>query len=604
MLSSEGMGPTAGRWWRWGLLAAVIAVGVALRLPALDAGLSMDDYAHRAMIAGDYPAQRAWWDLFGFSHGDPAEVRTLQQAGSLPWWSHPELRIAPFRPLASATIWLDVRWLGDDPVASHVHSLGWLAAMLLAAWLLLRMTLPPAVAITALCLFALDDSHAFPVAWLANRSALMSATFGFLGVAAHVYAREHAGRSGARRYGALAPLAFLAALAAGEYGLGAFAYLAAYEALGRSDAPATRLRACLPALGVLAVWALVHRLAGAGAYGSSIYVDPIREPLVALGVLAERLPILLSNLMLALPTGELAITREGLRMQAWIGVAVLVALVGWSRRPVALKPGTVGHPRVWLVAAVLAAVPSVAAFPSARLVLVPALAADVVLARLLVTAAQRAWHGDRTFSRAGWGSLAVAIVVAHGALAPWWAQREMASIRTFARTAEAAVQTLPLPEGPVGASTRVVVLAAADPMTLLYPPLVRAAHGGARPASWWVLSGVGGPHELVREADDTIVLTPRQRPMLRGQVEQLFRRPPPGFVVGDRVALDGMTVEILGLDPEGFPTSVRVAFDRSLDDPGVLLLIATPRGYLRYPMGPVGSRVTLPPAVLPSPPPT
>jgi hypothetical protein len=132
----------------------------------------------------------------------------------------------------------------------------------------------------------------------------------------------------------------------------------------------------------------------------------------------------------------------------------------------------------------------------------------------------------------------------------------------------------------------------------LYPPLIARAHGRAAPRSWSVLSLVPGPHALTRESSDTIRLVPQSRPMLHSQVEQLFRRPPPGFEVGDRITLDPMTVEIVDVK-DGHPTAIRVTFDRPIE--AITFLIATPRGYVRYPMPPIGTTVTLPPAAFPQP---
>ena len=82
-------------------------------------------------------------------------------------------------------------------------------------------------------------------------------------------------------------------------------------------------------------------------------------------------------------------------------------------------------------------------------------------------------------------------------------------------------------------------------------------------------------------------MEPRARPMLQGQVERLFRRPPPGFEAGDRIALDGMTVHILGVDGGGHPTRVRFVFAEPIEQH--LVLIATPQGYVRYPLPGVGT---------------
>ncbi|MGB1277520.1 MAG: hypothetical protein ACPG77_17385, partial [Nannocystaceae bacterium] len=62
-------------------LVATLGVAVAIRLPGLGAGYALDDFAHLAMLSGEYPLERAWWDLFNFVDGSPDEVAALQAFG-------------------------------------------------------------------------------------------------------------------------------------------------------------------------------------------------------------------------------------------------------------------------------------------------------------------------------------------------------------------------------------------------------------------------------------------------------------------------------------------------------------------------------------------
>jgi hypothetical protein len=562
------------------LVIVVIAVGVALRLPAMSVGLGMDDFAQRAMIAGTYPVPRPWWDLFAFTHGGATELRALQDAGSMPWWTHPHLRIAPLRPLASLSVWLDVRVLGDDPLAAHVHSLVWLVAMFAAAAWTLHHALPFRVALVALVLLCLDESHAYPTAWLANRSALMAGAASFLAVGAHLRWR----RDGTRYGRWLSPLATLVALACGEYGLGAVAYIVAYEAWGRSGRRIDRVRALAPVALVVVAWAVVYGLAHAGAYGSSIYIDPLREPVAALRAAATRIPALLGGLVLALPTGRWAVDATTARLQLWLGVATIVGLVAWAVR---WRPTSIDHPRWWVLGAFGATLPALGGFPSARLVVLGALGIAVVLAHVLVRAFDevRAQHGP---ARWAWATVLLGVAFAHGIVAPWWGQQEQSALGVQHRGAEAMVATLPLANDE-GEGLRVVVLCASDPMTLLYPPSMREHAGHPRPAAWWVLSMTPGHHELRRVSDRAFELRPLRRAMLRGVFEQLFHRPPPVFAAGTRIELSGLMTQVLETDAEGFPTAVRFTFDRPLEDPSLRFVLATASGYFRYPFGPIGA---------------
>jgi hypothetical protein len=66
------------------------------------------------------------------------------------------------------------------------------------------------------------------------------------------------------------------------------------------------------------------------------------------------------------------------------------------------------------------------------------------------------------------------------------------------------------------AEQRLVVLTAADPMTLLYPPLVRWVEGHPLPKSWWVLSLAPRPHKrgLIRYPIGPVKATMRILPAM------------------------------------------------------------------------------------------
>ena len=94
------------RAYPW-LAATLIAAALALRWPCLHTGFMVDDYLQLAMIERVYPVLRSPLALFTFATGNVTENEVLRAQGLLAWWSDPELRIAMFRPLASAMLWLD-----------------------------------------------------------------------------------------------------------------------------------------------------------------------------------------------------------------------------------------------------------------------------------------------------------------------------------------------------------------------------------------------------------------------------------------------------------------------------------------------------------------
>ncbi|MBC8072433.1 MAG: hypothetical protein IAG13_29185, partial [Deltaproteobacteria bacterium] len=301
--------------WRWVL--AIIAVGVALRWPALSVGFAMDDWAQLAMLDGSDPRARGAFDLFVFA--EPASMQLALERGTLPWWTDPELRLAAMRPLSSALVAIDVRLFDHDPRLFHLHSLLWWIAMLLVAARLLWLVLPHRWALLTFALYVADECHGFPLAWLANRNAIVAATFGFAAVIEHVRWREHA--IGHVRWTSMLALAL--SLAAGEYGLCAAAFIVAYELTGERVA---RLRALTPMLVVLLAWVLLHRLGGYGSFASGAYLDPTREPIAWFVAALQRVPVLLGGFVLALPTGTLALYPDTLALQIGAGVIAIAAL--------------------------------------------------------------------------------------------------------------------------------------------------------------------------------------------------------------------------------------------------------------------------------------
>ncbi len=585
----------SGRYWI-GVLVILI-IGVALRGESLRVGFGMDDYAQLAMLDDAYPVERGPWDLFSFSKGDPDEVHTLMSKGSLAWWSHPELKLCALRPGSSLLMWLDVKLFGHAAVWHHVHTLVWWSVMLLAAALLLRRVLPQRWAVLALLLYALDECHTYPIGWLANRNAIVSATFAFLALYAHVRHREDDWRPG--RW--LSPLSLALAFSGGEYTLCILPFYVLYELCSAPGSAGRRAKALAPMLAMFVGYVLLHRGLGYGSFASAVYVDPAREPLAWLQMAAFRLPVLVADMFLAIPTSKMAISRELIALQAKLGPAALLMVCAFAPGAWRRLPPPERKRLLWLLLASLASIlPVASSFVSARLLLIPTLAGHAVLAALILDGWDRVRSAPSRYRPMSLlrGLLAAALLAAHIPLATGSGLDEMRNIYHVNEGTRQAALLMPVDDERLP-QQRHVVLVAADPMTLLYPAMVRWVEGHPMPRSRWVLSMAPRPHMLTRISADAFEMEVIGGTMLTGQVEMLFRRNEFGFSVGEQVKLDGLTITILKVDPEGRPFKARYQFDRSLEDPDLVLLLATRRGMLRYPMGPVGAPLPIPPAKLP-----
>jgi len=617
---------------------ACAAAGVLLRAPVLKSGFAIDDYAQLAMLDGTYPVKREFWDLYNFSDGSAEEADTLRQKGFFPWFTHREIRLSMYRPLASALIALDHHLFGDDALYFHIHSaLWWIGSLFVVAWLFWAL-LPPSVAYVALIFFAVDESHTLPFGWIANRCSSSSLFFGTLGLIAYIRYRER----GRAWPAAACALCFALALGFGEYGLSFAPYVAAYELwLLRGERRSSEPRpALLPRLGrhALATWPAalpcalylgVRRALERGPLHSGVYVGPDGDPAGFAWLVLQRVPVLFADVFAGVRSDIWNVGNLFARPwieRGWVGghwwvepgpwrrahtavgvVTIVIALIAWrfvARRldQQAAQPGgeRIAHVR-WLAwGGALAILPVVGSFPSSRLMsiaeigIAPALALVVVWCfRDFARRFQAARVRTAVAAIAGAGVLTLHLVVAAEASRQESLNVKYSSIAIRKRnlTIDADPKRLHL--------QRVVVLSAFEYGMSLYVPYMLERHGRRPPRACWPISLSPGPLVLMRDTARSFRLAPDQGfQLLANAPEELFRDPNVPFKRGDIVDLGGLKVTVLETNGKHIQL-ISIEADVPLDDRSLLFVMSTPSGLRRFVMPPVGRVVRLPP---PSPP--
>ena len=161
-----------------------VLLAIALTLPSLASGLAVDDHIQRVAAVG-HPSvaatPRPAWDLFSFMRGDPSEKHDILDRIGGAWMVPDEFQIAFLRPLSSLTHALDYRWWPDRAWVMHLQNVFWYGGLVYLVGILYRrvLGLGPTAGL-ALLLYAVDDAHAVTVGWIANRNALVAATFAVL----------------------------------------------------------------------------------------------------------------------------------------------------------------------------------------------------------------------------------------------------------------------------------------------------------------------------------------------------------------------------------------------------------------------------------------
>lgn len=579
--STEGGGAIrlASRKRAWLPLALLLLAGVIVYLPALRSPYLLDDYLHASMIDGTFPARRGPFDLYNFV--DDADRATLIERGMIPWWSHPRLTIRFFRPLSSALLWADHRLLGNGPLPLHVHSLAWWAAVVLAARAFFRRAFSARVAWLATVIFALAPCHVLPLAWLANREALISLGFGTLALTAYLRWRAEL----RPRDGAAAAALFAIALLGGEYAVCLGGYVVAFELLRRGDGLGRRGLGLLPFAAPAAAYLFVRARLGYGAAGSGFYTDPFHETRAFLGVAPRRLGTLLADLWLTLDNQTLSADTPAWAL-ALLVLGVGALLVVPLRRTLTRLDDAPRATASWLLlGSFLALTPVLAVVPSPRLLGASLLGVAPVVALLL----DHAWFSGVTPPPGRRGAAELTGIAAlllgfahlvHGPVTSWLVGRHFAGTAVlFASNAAALRAKIADP-----ASAEVVVIRGLGGSFFL--PFALDKHG-APPARWRILAQTGHALALRRGPRTLDILVPAGQGVFPIGSGNLFRNERLQVNVGDTYAVPGLRATILEMGAQG-PRAVRYELERDLEEPPYTWISEGLDGYRETPPPQVG----------------
>jgi hypothetical protein len=605
---------TVKRFCQWALgrhyPAVPVVLGLLLALPSLWGGLQMDDYTIRTAVMESELApgiSTSRWQPFTFLDGDPVRTGRAMDAGLLPWWTDPECRLAFWRPLSAATHQLDFRVWPRHPWLMHLQSLAWFGLLIWTAAVLYRRILSAAgaawAAALAAVLFAVDDAHVFPAAWLANRNVLLAGTFGFLALVAYDRWRRDGWRPGAW----LAPISLLAALLAKESAVSVGGYLLAYAVFLDRASWRSRFAALLPSAVVGIAWYGVYKMLGFGAAGSGVYVDPASDPIGFLHHVAWNGPILLLA-QWGMPGSDLsmAISAAALKMH-WLWAVFYLALVALLLFPLVRRDATA---RFWTMGMLLSLLPACLAFPMDRLLVFVGLGAMGLLAQVLAGWKEGAvWLSRRSIWRKPAGVFMGALVAVHLVLAPVFFLLLTISLPRLLGNDIGAISR-GFPGDPQVSGQTVVIV---NPFSLAMQWLLlqqRRFDGEPVPRRGLLLTGACSDASITRTDDRTLLvrvrggLLPRQgqwpdnpRPPLFSPVyglrmfDRLVRGDRKPFEPGQVIALETATIEITELAEDGRVAEVRFRFPVPLEAPALRWLRATGDGFVPFEPPAVGETV-------------
>jgi hypothetical protein len=537
------------------LVAAVLLTAFFGIVELPFAAFMADDLIQLAVLEGVAPA--TWigpFSLYTLGDGVPEHVRTMMDAGALPWFFDPAFKMAFLRPLSSALLALDHALWGLQPIAYCAHGLLWLLALVVGFGLVLRRVLPGPTGGLALVVFAVAGVHG-TLFWTATRHVVVAGALGMWAIAAHVAWREDEWRPGR----VLSIVGFALALAASEAAIAMIMYLVAYEVFAASGEPRTRLRAVVPTAALVLLYLLLFVTGGYGANGGG-YLDPLRAPIAFVAELPQRW-LFLSGALVAGGNADIWVLRPDLRWPLTLLAAAIALGFGILLRT-AWGAGSREERRGagWLVAGCVAAMIPFAGSPiGSRCLVLPMVGGSVAIALVL-----RHWWRTRR-ERSGFGArlagaACVLFAVVHLVQSPIQRLGSAPLLRWILHDRlVAGMQDVELDPARV-ASQDVVVLQAPDLVIGLHAFFFRLLERMPMSRSWRTLSWAPCAHLYRRTADDTLVLE------LGADALDA-----PTLATGDVVEMRGLRAEVVDRGALG-PTDVVFRFDRSLDDPSLWLL--------------------------------
>ncbi len=571
------------------LLLAILSI--LLALPSLWAGWVMDDHFHRLKMRGTDRLPGIFdtsWDMFRFLDGNAERTLHMMDVGTVPWWTYPEIVAQFWRPVTTLTHRLDYLLWPESPAMMHAQSLLWFGGLTLVVTCLYRRLMGvTVVAGLAALLYAIDDAHATPAGWIANRNALVAALFGILAVVVHDKWRRDKWRSGL----ILGPLLLAVALFAKEAAVAVAAYLFAY-AMCLDRAPwRSRVLSLVPYAVVIAAWRIAWVLHGNGLHGVGLYVDPVSNPLRFLASLLARAPVLLLG-QLALPPADVwIIFDEAVLRRAAVVATTLLAGLAFILAP------TVRQDRIsrfWAMGMLLSLIPACATFPSDRLLSYAGLGAMGLVARFLHHRQGESSPAESAGRLRPMATVSVVwlFVAVHMVIAP-----VSLAIRTMAPAGPHWIHDQLHVRTPMDASVEnqdVVIVNAPSAFHAMYLPVLRELDGLPVPRRTRILApGFSGM--TVRRTDNTTLVVAPNEDYFAWAFHRLFRNEQHSFEVGDRVELTGLTIEITAIGTPGGLTEAAFHFAVPLEEPSLRWLQYKDGNFVSYVPPAVGQTHELPP---------
>lgn len=539
----------------------LIFITVLLFSPALFIGWQMDDHFHRLHFAeGELmpDVEHNRWDMFTFMKGEPGHNFAMKDFGTLPWWSTDGIRARFWRPLAVLTHGIDYAFWPQSAWLMHLQSMVWYILIVIGVVFLYRrfMGIGWSAGLAAF-FFALDQAHGWPVAWIANRNALLALFFGILTILAHDYWRRSHWKLGV----IVAPTLLALSLFSAEAGLATTAYLFAYVIFWERKGLKIGVFSLMPYFLVSIIWLLLYKSQGYGTWGLELYIDPGSEPMKYAVAILKRAPFLFGAQFGFPPAFIYIFLNEKTFLPAWLLAISATVLYFTALFPLIVKDN---RARFWFTGMVLSVFPICATFPHERLLLFVGIGAFGLISQFI-----RLYFENREFFPQGklWNRFAWLMMIfwifSKAIASPFFVPISAWIPTTMGLATERINQTMPHDEKL--RNQELIMVNAPMTFYMIYFPVLRALNGEPFPKRMRILASDISPMTIERTDEYTLIITPESG-FMTAPMDDLFRGKSHHMNIGDVISLTNLTITIEKVRLNGRPAVVSFRFSKPLED--------------------------------------
>lgn len=576
------------------LVAVLLIVTFLLNVHSINSGMLTDDFIQKTYALGNQKLKdkqvynyQPDSSFLGFTQKYfiflDSEKMGLNQSyfeyGATPWWSFKDVKVAFWRPVTSATYWLDYKLWPDSSKAMHFQNIFWFMLLIIAVYTFYRKTLNPTWAVfLAASLFVIDYSFIKNAGWLACRNATMATLFGIFSILSFIKYKQS--ESSLQLF--FSVILFLLSILSAEAGIATMAYIASYAICLDKKPLKNRFISIIPFLITIIAWRVIYKLLGYGTSGTEMYIDPISNFSGFTEAITTRAPVLFFYQLIG-TDGIDYIFNDSLKKIFIFASYLTVAIFCILPLKILIKDKI---SRFYLFGAIFAVIPICTTYPSGRILMFVALGIIGFLISIIYNLTSGKHISNLSLSNAIplWIFVVLILVISIPVNLLFWGKE----ISNKSGTPHSP-KMLGIGDEPEIADKDVIVINANNPFAFIFEPFTRAysSENLEVPNHIRALTTALNDISITRENLQTIIMEPKggflltanvkypedksQIPLLHSAhsinaINGHFRGSDMEFEAGEKISLPEVEIEILEVTDNGQPKTVKFEFIESLEN--------------------------------------